>query len=390
MRYRVLVLCALLTACREAPDRFAGPDPFDSIGAGEVGRLTWNVYEDHSPAWNATSDSIYYSARSYPGFPLSRGVLLSIPRATGRAALLLESLQGGTASTPYLAAPALAPNGQSLAFVELTQINDPTLVCTARIECGVAPLPAPPPDTGNANVLLVSAVLRVRPLSGIGSEFSLPISFDGRNGPTDRIAHPFQRQFERDRAEVFRPSWSPDGTRLVFSDGLQLYIWQVGAETATAIPNTADGVWPAWSPAGDVIAFTRLFRNGSASYSCACFNLGGSVPSAVYNRVVYDDGGARVGTLTTIRTDGSDVRALGIGEAPAWTADGDLIFQRNRQLWRARSDGTNATPIPNTEHAFEPAISPNGQWLTFSRDAQQGARPGGNDIKPYDLWVSDF
>ena len=77
MRYGVLLLCVLLTACREAPEPFAGPDPFDSIPAGETGRLTWNAFEDHSPAWNATSDSIYYSARSYPGFPASRGLLLS-------------------------------------------------------------------------------------------------------------------------------------------------------------------------------------------------------------------------------------------------------------------------------------------------------------------------
>ena len=85
MKRSVLLLMVLATACRDVPERFVAPDPFDSVSGGQVGRLTWNIFEDHSPAWNATSDTVYYSARSYPGFPVSGGLLLSVPRATGRA-----------------------------------------------------------------------------------------------------------------------------------------------------------------------------------------------------------------------------------------------------------------------------------------------------------------
>src|SRR5688572_15144916 len=88
---RLLFLAFLLSACRDAPDRFAAPDPFDSIPAGDAGRLTWNVYYDQTPIWNASSDSVYYSAASYPGFGDTDGLLLSIPRATGRAKVLLEA-----------------------------------------------------------------------------------------------------------------------------------------------------------------------------------------------------------------------------------------------------------------------------------------------------------
>ena len=386
MRRYVWLLALLATACREAPERFVAPDPFDSVSTNEAGRLTWNAYEDHSPVWNATSDTVYYSARSYPGFPATHSLLLSIPRATGRARLMLESLQGAVQPVPALAAPALSPSRDRVAFVELTEIHDPRIICNAGIVCRIPAIGGP--DTSAANTLLVSGRLRVRPLNGGGSESSVTINFQGLQGE-NRIAHPFQRQYERDGAEVFRPSWSPDGNRLVFSDGLRLYVWTVGQASAVAIPNTDDGVWPAWSPTGDVIAFTKLFRNGSHTVGCDCMRIGRVDPVAFVNRVIYHDGNARVGTLMTIRPDGTDLRNLGLGESPTWSSNGQtLVFNREGKLYRAAADGSGATPIPNTQFGHEPAISPDGRWLTFSRD--QNLEGAGVYPRPYDLWVVNF
>lgn len=388
MRRSFLLLALLATACREGPERFVSPDPFDSLSTADVGRLTWNVYEDHSPAWNATSDSVYYSARSYPGFPVSGGLLLSVPRTTGRARLMLESLQQAVQPQPWLAAPALSPSKDRIAFVELTEVDDPPALCNAGIRCLIPALGGP--DTSAANALLISGKLRVRPLNG-GSEVSIPIVFAGNGGGSSSVreAHPFQRQFERDGAEVFRPSWSPDGTRVVFSDGLRLYVWTVGTPAAVAIPNTADGVWPAWSPAGDVIAFTKLFRTGSHNVACECNRIGRPLPVVTYTRIIHHDGNARVGTLMTIRPDGTDLRNLGAGESPAWTPNGQfLVFNRNEQLYRAAPDGSNPTVIPDTRFAHEPAISPDGRWLTFSRD--QNLEGTGVYSKPYDIWAISF
>jgi Tol biopolymer transport system component len=94
--------------------------------------------------------------------------------------------------------------------------------------------------------------------------------------------------------------------------------------------------------------------------------------------------------LILINPDGTNPRALGLGEAPAWSPDGNtLVFQRDGQLFRAAANGANATPIPNTEFAYEPAISPNGRFLAFTRDASGRDRPS-NSIIPNDIWVIDF
>lgn len=385
MKRSLLLLIVLLTACRDAPEGFIGPNAFDSISPSEAGRLTWNPYEDHSPAWNATSDSIYYSARPYPGFPTSPSLLLSVPRTRGRAQLMLAGLQAAL-PTPALAAMAVSRNHESIAFVQLTELNTEP-VCTERIQCNVPPLSGI--DTTASNVPLVRGMLRVRSLNG-GAEVTVPIVFEGVvAGTNNRIAHPFQRQYSRDRAEVFRPSWSPDGTRVVYSDGLQLRILDVSSGNTTVIPNTQDGVWPAWSPSGDVIAFTRLLRTGSHNIGCGCYTAGRPEPALTLSRTIYHDGNDRIGTLTLINPDGSNARTRGIGEAPAWSPDGNtLVFQRGSQLLRANADGMNAVAIPNTDFAYEPAISPDGRFLAFTRDP--GQRDRINHIIPNDIWVVDF
>jgi Tol biopolymer transport system component len=76
-------------------------------------------------------------------------------------------------------------------------------------------------------------------------------------------------QFTLGRVSPGRPSWSPDGHRLVFADDPHrtgygpLYIYDAVAQTLRRLTRTP-GSNPAWSPGGKRIAFASRAADGSA------------------------------------------------------------------------------------------------------------------------------
>ena len=378
MRMLAAMLALALCGCREAPRGFEPVDPFDSISPGDAGRLTWNFGADQVPAWSPSSDSLYYSISfGYPGLPEFRDILAMVPRRPGRAQVLIESLYRGRPSMPQLMAPAVSPDGQSIAFVEVIQDNIADH-CPSGTYCPTGP-GAPSLQASSAE--LQQGILRVRAMRGDGAEARLAFDFDDQPHYV-RISHPFQRQYHRDRAQTFRPSWSTDGKRLVFSDGQRLLVWTVGSPSATPIPNTQDGVWPAWRPNSNTVAFIQLRRLGSYYVQCQCNNEDPSKGSPQH-RTIYLDGDERGGELLTINIDGSGRHSLGEGETPAWSPNGQTLFvSRADHIWRMNPDGSNAQMIENTKFGFEPQVSPDGKWLAFSRSRDR-------DIfrRMYDIWV---
>jgi Tol biopolymer transport system component len=188
--------------------------------------------------------------------------------------------------------------------------------------------------------------------------------------------YPFHRFYNIYKDPFFRPAWSPDGQTVVFSDGLNLYRWQVGTPAATVIANTRDAVWPAWSPDGQTIAFTRLLRLFDAQMDCFCVNSKGEV-TALYETTLYQNPG-RIGRLVVMNADGSNMRVLGDGTAPAWMPNSrNVIAARSEGLYFIDVTNAAATLIPNTEGGTEPAVSPDGTRLVFARATANGS---------HDIW----
>ncbi len=187
--------------------------------------------------------------------------------------------------------------------------------------------------------------------------------------------HPFQTLFHLEGSAVFRPSWSPTGDRLVFSDGLRLWIWSVDRGDPIPIPATADGVHAAWSPDGEWIAFTRLVRGEPVSLECVhSVPLG---PVCRQERVEYP---IERRVVTVVRPDGSEVREVGAGDDPAWLPGSQrLVFRRDGSLWTAGRDGSDAAPLTGTEGGREPAPSPDGTMVVFARIDPR--------FMTHDLWV---
>lgn len=379
MRYRLsaIVLCfcvALPAGCRDAPTYVKEKPEFPQDDG--VVRLTWNLLDDRTPAFQPSGDTISYSASGYPSFPLRRGLLLNVARSGSPATLTFPRLQVTGDSTPWFTGAAYSRDGRKVAFVELTKVMDIPRLCDGGVACRFA----------NANAIVARGVLRIQDKREANEILRVPLDFCCRvqtaPHPTRDLselvivtAHPFQQQFERDGAQLFRPTWSHDGTRVVYTNGLDLYLLNVASGISVILPNTRDGVWPAWSPDGSRIVFTRLHRGPQETASCGCMIRAGNTAVQIGEWVItrFYDGGTRSGTLVVIDPDGSNARDVGSGDAPAWLPSGtEIIAQRQDRLWRIDVASGTATEIAGTQGGYEPAVSRDGRWLAFSKRQSAG------------------
>lgn len=83
------------------------------------------------------------------------------------------------------------------------------------------------------------------------------------------------------------------------------------------------------------------------------------------------------------RPDGSEMRTLPAGARPAWSADGKRVYyESDRRIWSVGVDGQGATVVPDSEDGYQPAVSPDGRWLAFTRiDRMTGAS---------DIWIVEL
>lgn len=388
-RLIVIAAVAALSACREGPDPFVVGNPFEGDGSGQ---LTFNGRSDHAPVWSSSGDSVYYDAPTFPGLPAAKGMLLSVPREGGFARPIMPSVQVGLHTPPWFAGIAISRSGNDAAFMELTDVRDQEF---DYIICPMPPFPGPQFDSAGSHAFLKRAVLRVRPVNSaaVTDAARLIVDFAGRTGDNTGaitvVAHPFHRMFDLDGVPFFRPSWSPDGSRIVYSDGSNLRVWTVGQPTSAILPNTADGVLPAWSPDGTWIAFSKPFRGTSQSFGCQGWREGDVLPAAQFATTVFTPYTRENAELLIVRPDGTGLRSLGIGDGPAWTSDSrTIIAHRDDNLYRISIDSPAASAIANTLAAFEPALSADGRFLAFARRIETSTEtsPKGN----YDIWVAPF
>jgi len=145
------------------------------------------------------------------------------------------------------------------------------------------------------------------------------------------------------------PSWSPDGSRIVFTrDGHGVYpdIYLMDADGRNQQPlidHHASDMWPAWSPAGEWIAF-QTNRDG--------------------NWDIY-----------LVRSDGSNLYRLTSHPAddqmPAWSPDGErVIFQSGRggivQIYSVNAlGGEEEHHVPSDFNYWGPKFSPSAEELAF-------------------------
>ena len=179
---------------------------------------------------------------------------------------------------------------------------------------------------------------------------------------------------------ISRPSWSPDGTRVVVSAFGDLYVVPLsGGRSRLLVP---DGDYPTWSPDGSMIAFVRNFTtimlirpDGSGLSNLTANGAGNTYNRKISwspdsKRIAFTSGG--YGGIDAINVDGTGLtRLVPYGQdgftrsVPDWAPDGSRVaFLENADLCTAAADGSGTgvarltfTPItqePPTDPAWQP------------------------------------
>jgi dipeptidyl aminopeptidase/acylaminoacyl peptidase len=174
-----------------------------------------------------------------------------------------------------------------------------------------------------------------------------------------------------------QPSWSPDGTQLVYSRRQRdsgLYIYDLSSRTRRILPierrTFASPYNPVWSPDGQTIAFAMPDSDRYVEIF--------SIPSNC-----SDSQGCPLTQLT-------DLLGEGQSRDPSWSPDGTHItFASSRsggwEIYVMKADGTNVqqlteSPIPSQIWDNSPTYSPDGEYIAFTRTDNIVGGPGGENI----------
>jgi Tol biopolymer transport system component len=154
-----------------------------------------------------------------------------------------------------------------------------------------------------------------------------------------------------EKVESLPPSWSPDGTRLTFGRGGNLWIVESDGGGLVNVPvKGVDLFNPVWGPDGNTIAFMGFRGNPER----------GTQRAGIY--VVN----LKNGRTTPVAT--SAFPNLGY---PAWSPDGSKIaFQRNAPqpgLFVVNSDGGGLRSLTDGPWDVEAEWSPDGERIAFIR-----------------------
>jgi len=193
------------------------------------------------------------------------------------------------------------------------------------------------------------------------------------------------------------PTWSPDGSRIVFESGghgslYDLYTMNAdGTDVERLTFTDEDEMGPSWSPDGGMIIFCTNRDGDSDNYELYTMNADGTNQTRLTNTPAFSDqapswspNGEKI-LFTSLRNDNFDLYTMNadgtnevrltdnptFDEMASWSPDGSkIVFESDRdgdnEIYTMNADGTNQTPLTsNPATDYEPGWSPDGSKIVF-------------------------
>lgn len=246
--------------------------------------------------------------------------------------------------------------------------------------------------------------------------------------------------FQGEPMRIAQIAWSPDGARIAYQDPIAdergIFVANADGSGAVRLTEGANDAWPSWSPDGTTILFSST-RYDPSIEPCEPAGADATCPTDLY---AVDVDGSNITRLTsdpvaeyratwsptgdliafernteqpplmrpaifTMNAHGTDVRQISTGDGgsdfwPSWSPDGtEVVFAAIRRedwgIWAVGADGSNERLIlggTGAGYIDNPVWSPDGTLIAFAGnlavddyspdDALYVMRPDGTEVTP--------